>query len=82
MIKTLYEYFRLAQFNISPVRALKSIHLQFNNSCNLNCKWCSFVNPKVKITPIEFRDVILMGQGLNFEWDTEIKLIDYITRKI
>ena len=39
-------------------------------------------NPKVKITPIEFRDVILMCQGLNFEWDTEIKLIDYITRKI
>jgi len=45
MKKIIYEYLRLLQFKISPVSTLKSVHLQFTNTCNLNCKFCSFVNP-------------------------------------
>lgn len=48
LIKIGYEYFRLLQFYFSPISALKSIHIQLNNFCNLRCKWCSFVNPKKK----------------------------------
>lgn len=48
MIKTIYEYFKLLQFHLSPAGTLKALHLQLNNFCNLKCKWCSFVNPKNK----------------------------------
>lgn len=50
MKKTIYEYLKLFQFKISPVSTLKSIHIQFTNTCNLNCKYCSFVNPKERQT--------------------------------
>ena len=50
MIKTIYEYLRFLQFKISPVSTLKSVHLQFTNTCNMNCKYCSFVNPKERQT--------------------------------
>ena len=46
--KRIYEHYTLYKFNRSPVKALKSIHIQLNNFCNLNCKWCSFVNPPEK----------------------------------
>lgn len=48
MIKKFYEYWRLLKFKISPASTIKSIHLQFTNVCNLNCKWCAFVFPKEK----------------------------------
>ena len=47
-MRELYGYSKLFRFYFSPIKTMKVIHLQFTNYCNLNCKWCSFVNQKKK----------------------------------
>ena len=42
--KRVYESYILKKFNRSPIKALKAIHIQLTNSCNLQCQFCSFVN--------------------------------------